>query len=154
MNERFLMRAIELSEMSLRDLERGPFGCVVVRKGEIVGESTNEVLKLHDPTAHAEVQAIRRASQTLGTHELIDCELYASCEPCPMCLGAILWARIPTVYFAATSADAREAGFDDAAFYGVLRNEGTAAVTREQAQRDEAARVLKAWSKMPARIQY
>ena len=148
------MRAIELSRSSLGDIARGPFGCVVVRRNEIVGEATNEVLKLHDPTAHAEVQAIRRAAETLGTHELRECELYASCEPCPMCLGAILWARIPTVYYAASSADARSAGFDDDAFYRVLRNESASGVVRTQAHQAEAAEVLRAWSKMPERIQY
>ena len=95
----------------------GPFGAVVVRDGEVIGRGVNQVTTRHDPTAHAEVQAIRAACDSLGTHELAGCTLYASCEPCPMCLGAILWARVGRLVYAASREDAAAAGFDDSLFH-------------------------------------
>ena len=112
-DETFLLRAIELAETHSSDGLHGPFGAVVVRSGEVVGEGWNGVVAHHDPTGHAEVAAIRAAGEALATHVLDDCVLYASCEPCPMCLGAVYWARIPRVVYAASTADARDAGFDD-----------------------------------------
>ncbi len=100
--------------------EGGPFGAVIVRNGEMISSAHNEVLRTNDPTAHAEINAIRNASQILGTFDLSDCILYTSCYPCPMCMGAILWARIPTVYYGATREDAASGGFDDAAFYEAI----------------------------------
>jgi guanine deaminase len=99
----------------------GPFGAVVVRSGEIIASAHNEVLKTNDPTAHAEITAIRRASEALGTYDLSDCILYTSCYPCPMCMGAIFWARISTVYYASSMDDAAEGGFDDRVFYKMIR---------------------------------
>lgn len=113
-----LLEALE--GMSIGD--GGPFGAVVVREGKIVGSGHNEVLKTNDPTAHAEITAIRRASETLGTYDLSGCILYTSCYPCPMCMGAIFWARIPAVYYAATMDDAAEGGFDDRRFYTMIRH--------------------------------
>lgn len=110
---------------ALEGMERGdggPFGAVIVREGEIIASGHNEVLKTNDPTAHAEITAIRRASETLGTFDLSDCILYTSCYPCPMCMGAIFWARIPTVYYASSMDDAAEGGFDDRIFYEMIRN--------------------------------
>jgi tRNA(Arg) A34 adenosine deaminase TadA len=108
--------AIELAVTSV-DGGGGPFGAVVVRDNTILGRGQNQVIPCHDPSAHAEIQAIRDACQRLGHHVLSGCEIYSSCEPCPMCLGAILWARIDRVYFAASRREAQQAGFDDAAFY-------------------------------------
>lgn len=117
MTDRELMRrAIELSEESVR-MGGGPFGAVVARGGEIIAEAANSVTADHDPTAHAEVKAIRLAASRLSTHNLAGCTLYASCEPCPMCLGAIYWAHIDKIYYANSREDAAAAGFDDADIY-------------------------------------
>lgn len=113
----FLQRAVELSLEGSTTGQGYPFGCVIVRNGEIVGEGYNEVIAAVDPSAHAEIVAIRAACARLGTFELADCELYTSCEPCPMCLGAIYWAKIPKVYYANTRHDAAAIGFDDALIY-------------------------------------
>lgn len=110
---------------ALEGMERGdggPFGAVIVRNNEIIASAHNQVLTTNDPTAHAEINAIRKASETLQTHDLSDCILYTSCYPCPMCMGAIFWARIPTVYYASTMDDAAEGGFDDRVFYTMIRN--------------------------------
>jgi guanine deaminase len=104
----------------------GPFGAVIVRNNEIIASAHNQVLKTNDPTAHAEINVIRKASETLQTHDLSDCILYTSCYPCPMCMGAIFWARIPTVYYASSMDDAAEGGFDDRVFYTMIRNPETA----------------------------
>lgn len=117
-----LFEALEGMEIG----DGGPFGAVVVRKGEIIASGHNEVLKNNDPTAHAEITAIRRASEALGTHDLSECILYTSCYPCPMCMGAIFWARIPIVYYASSMDDAAEGGFDDRIFYEMIRNPETA----------------------------
>ncbi|MDD5717714.1 MAG: nucleoside deaminase [Sulfuricurvum sp.] len=100
----------------------GPFGALIVRNEEIIAAAHNEVLLTNDPTAHAEINAIRKASRNLGRFDLSDCVLYTTCYPCPMCMGAILWARIPTVYYGATEADAAEGGFDDEKFHTFLKN--------------------------------
>ncbi len=113
----FLERAIELSKQGMEKGQGGPFGCVVVKGDTIVGEGSNEVTSSNDPTAHAEVVAIRNACKNLGTYQLSDCEIYASCEPCPMCLGAIYWARAKRVIFANTKEDAAAIDFDDAFIY-------------------------------------
>lgn len=114
---RFLEEAIRLAEESARSGLGGPFGAVVVKDGRIIARGTNEVTSRNDPTAHAEVVAIRRACEALGAFQLTDCVIYASCEPCPMCLGAIYWARPSRVYYATTRADAAAAGFDDQVIY-------------------------------------
>jgi len=105
--------------MSIANVDRGggPFAALIVRQGEVIAEGLNSVTLGHDPTAHAEINAIRAATEKLGTHELHDCVLYCSCEPCPMCLGAIYWARIPEVYFGNSREDANEYGFDDSHIY-------------------------------------
>lgn len=112
-----MARAIELSLENVRTGRGGPFAAVVVRDGLIIAEGVNQVTVLNDPTAHAEVVAIREACQKLGNFELRDCELYTSCEPCPMCLGAIYWARPARVYFGNTAQDAADIGFDDSFIY-------------------------------------
>jgi tRNA(Arg) A34 adenosine deaminase TadA len=115
--ETFMKEALRLSEEGVRSNRGGPFGCVIVRKGAIVSRGENRVTSTNDPTAHAEVTAIREACKSLGTFKLADCELYTSCEPCPMCLSAIYWARIPVVYYGNTRADAAAIGFDDDFIY-------------------------------------
>src|SRR6516164_2714401 len=110
MNDPFMARAIELSIENVQSGRGGPFGAVIVRSGQIVAEGANQVTSLNDPTAHAEILAIRQACAKLGVFELKDCELYTSCEPCPMCLGAIYWARLLRLYFANTAEDAPTSG--------------------------------------------
>lgn len=112
----FISKAIDLATENVL-AGGGPFGAIIVKNGEIVAEGVNRVTLLNDPTAHAEVQAIRKACEVLGTFDLSGCEIYTSCEPCPMCFSAIYWARIGSVYYAATHHDAEEAGFADAHIY-------------------------------------
>lgn len=119
MRAEFLERAIQLARENV-EAGGGPFGAVIVRNGEILAEGVNAVTSSFDPTAHAEVAAIRRACSIAGHHELRGCEIYSSCEPCPMCLGAIYWARLDRVYFAASRSDAAGAGFDDEFIYREL----------------------------------
>jgi guanine deaminase len=116
----FMEMAVQLALDNVINNTGGPFGAVVVKNGEIVGVGQNHVTSLNDPTAHAEVQAIRDACQFLNSYQLDDCELYTSCEPCPMCLGAIFWARPKAVYFACTKEDAANIGFDDKFIYEQL----------------------------------
>lgn len=112
-NETFMREAIKLAGESVRSGRGGPFGCVIVRHDQVVGRGHNRVTSANDPTAHAEIVAIREACAALQTFQLTDCELYTNCEPCPMCLAAIYWARIPCVYYANTRKDAAAIGFDD-----------------------------------------
>jgi len=112
-----MLQAIELAKNGMLAGNGGPFGCVIVKDGQVVGQGSNMVLKTKDPTAHAEVVAIREACKNLDNFQLDGCEVYTSCEPCPMCLGAIFWARPAKVYFACTKEDAAHAGFDDDFIY-------------------------------------
>lgn len=116
----FMDLAIQLATENVLSGAGGPFGAVVVRKGEVIATGANSVTTTNDPTAHAEVVAIRNACRELGVFQLTDCEIYTSCEPCPMCMGAIYWARPKAVYYANTKTDAAEAGFDDAFIYREL----------------------------------
>lgn len=116
-SEAFMRAAIREAEAGMRGGRGGPFGCVIVRRGEIVARGHNRVTSTNDPTAHAEITAIRAACAQLETFQLDDCELYTSCEPCPMCLAAIYWARIPHIYYGNTRADAAAIGFDDDFIY-------------------------------------
>lgn len=120
MHSKYLLRAIHLASENI-DSGGGPFGAVIVRDGKVIAEASNKVTVKNDPTAHAEVEAIRKAGEAIGNYDLSDCTLYASCEPCPMCLGAIYWAHIPVVYFAADRYDAEKAGFDDSLIYEELK---------------------------------
>jgi len=115
--EKFMNEAVLLSENGINKSDGGPFGCVIVKQNKIIGRGHNKVTSTNDPTAHAEIIAIREACQTLETFQLEGCEIYTSCEPCPMCLGAIYWARPDVVYFANTRKDAAEIGFDDSMIY-------------------------------------
>ncbi len=114
---KYLERAIELAREGMKGGQGGPFGCIIVRGDEIVGEGNNKVTSTNDPTAHAEVVAIRMACEKLGTYQLSDCEIYTNCEPCPMCLGAIYWARPRRVIYANTREQAAAIEFDDAFIY-------------------------------------
>ena len=118
----FMREAIRLSIENVKK-GGGPFGAVIVKNGKIIAKGTNSVTSDNDPTAHAEVSAIREACRVLNTFNLEDCEIYSSCEPCPMCLSAALWARVDRVLYAADRHDAADAGFDDAAFHGLFRHD-------------------------------
>lgn len=120
MSVSFMRDAVEASRDGVERRDGGPFGAVIVRNGEVIARAWNRVIRDQDPTAHAEVNAIRAACRVLGRFHLGDCELYTSCEPCPMCLGAIYWARLKTVYYAATRDDAAAIGFSDAVIYDEL----------------------------------
>jgi tRNA(Arg) A34 adenosine deaminase TadA len=155
MNIAFMRRAIELSALGMRSGHGGPFGAVIVCQGRIVAEAHNEVLSSHDPTAHAEVLAIRRAAAALGRHHLQDCEIFTSCEPCPMCLGAIYWARLCRIYFANTRADAAAIGFDDQFFYEELvRPPADRRIPAEPLGREEARAVFEEFLQRPDRSLY
>ncbi len=121
MNNAFMQEAIRLAVENVRSGHGGPFGAVVVKEGKVIAASANQVTASNDPTAHAEVLAIREACRLLGAFQLEGCEIYTSCEPCPMCLGAIYWARADRVYFAASASDAAAAGFDDSFIYEELK---------------------------------
>jgi len=116
-DKKFMLRAIELAQKGMDAGAGGPFGAVIVKDGKIIGEGHNKVTSTNDPTAHAEVTAIRNACQHLGDYQLTDCTIYTSCEPCPMCLGAIYWARPKAVFMACTRKDAASIGFDDQFIY-------------------------------------
>lgn len=152
---RFMRRAIALSRLHMEADEGGPFGAVVVRDGRIVGEGWNRVTSSCDPTAHAEVCAIRAACSTLGTFHLKGCDLYTSCEPCPMCLAAIYWARMDRVWYANGRADAAAIHFDDEWLYRevALPLEARSLPT-VQILRDEAIGVFQAWSEKPGKVPY
>lgn len=151
----YMAEAITLAREGVRRGDGGPFGAVVVRKGEILGRGWNCVIRDRDPTAHAEIVAIRDAARRLGHHHLDGCALYVACEPCPMCLSAVYWARIERVYYAASGTDAAALGFDDRFILDELRR--AAAVRRipmEQLMRDEALTVFEAWRRSELREDY
>jgi guanine deaminase len=155
LNRDFLREAIRLSKERMEAGEGGPFGAVIVRNGEIVGRGWNRVTSANDPTAHAEIVAIREACSRLGTFSLAGCEIYSSCEPCPMCYAAICWARLDRICYAATSKDATAAGFDDAPLYEQLAlPPGQRSVSMIQDLREEACDVFAAWLQKPERIRY
>ena len=144
--EKFMQEAIRLSIEKMQAGFGGPFGAVVVRNGEIIAYGFNNVTSSNDPTAHAEVDAIRKACRALGTYQLTDCELYTSCEPCPMCLGAIYWARPKMVYYGNTKQDAAQAGFDDQFIYEELEKPlAQRAIPMQQLLPEEAQVAFEAW---------
>jgi len=150
-----MARAIQLSIDNVRSGRGGPFGAVVVQDGKIVAEGVNQVTARNDPTAHAEVLAIRQACEKLGQFELKDCELYTSCEPCPMCLGAIYWARLARVYFANSAADASKIGFDDSAIYDELAQpHAHRGIPMVQIMREQALAAFRAWEEKPDKLPY
>ena len=144
--ETFMREALRLAEVGVRSNRGGPFGCVIVRRGKIVARGENRVTSENDPTAHAEVTAIREACRALGTFKLDTCELYASCEPCPMCLAAIYWARIPRIYYGNTRADAAAIGFDDDFIYRQIPlPPEKRAVTMRPLLREAAQKTFQEW---------
>lgn len=149
-----MREAIKLSAESVRS-GGGPFGAVIVRNGEIIARGENRVTVCNDPTAHAEVSAIREAAARLGTYDLSGCEIYSSCEPCPMCLGAIYWARLDRLYYAGTRADAANVGFDDAHIYEELPlDPSQRELPTESLLREEAQRVFEAWAEKADKKEY
>jgi len=147
--------AIKMSEHNLNSNEGGPFGAVIVKNGIIIAKGSNRVTTENDPTAHAEIVAIREACKILGDFQLTDCDIYCSCEPCPMCLGAIYWARPARIFYAATREDAANAGFDDAFIYDELKVETSdRKIISQQLLRENANIVLQKWNTLDKKIPY
>lgn len=154
-NKRFMRRAIELSRKNMLSGQGGPFGAVIVKDGVIVGEGWNKVTSSNDPTAHAEVDAIRNACRSLANFDLKGATIYTSCEPCPMCLAAIYWARIEKVYYANTRTDAAAIDFDDEFLYSeVAKPLKDRSIPIQPLLRDEAQSVFQEWSAKADRVQY
>ncbi len=153
-NEDFMREAIKLSIDNI-DEGGGPFGAIIVKDGEIVAKGTNRVTVNNDPTAHAEINAIREATQKLGTFDLSGCRIYSSCEPCPMCLGAIYWARLDKIYFANTKTDARDIDFDDSFIYEELeRPIEQRKIRTKQILREEAIAAFEKWRNTEGKTEY
>ena len=154
-DETFMRRAIELAQKGVDENLGGPFGCVVVKDGQIIGEGSNQVTSTNDPTAHAEIVAVREACRNLDSFQLDGCVIYTSCEPCPMCLGAIYWARPAGIFFAATRDDAAAAGFDDEIFYSELEkpNEQRQLMMKTML-REESQKVFQSWIEKPDKTKY
>jgi tRNA(Arg) A34 adenosine deaminase TadA len=145
--EKFMKEAVLLSESGFQNNEGGPFGCIIVKDNKVIGRGNNKVTSTNDPTAHAEIIAIRDACKTLGTFQLEGCEIYASCEPCPMCLGAIYWARPEIIYYANTRKDAADIGFDDSMIYDEINeNIKNRKIKAIHLALKEAKEVFKEWS--------
>jgi guanine deaminase len=150
-----MQAAIRLSFETMRAGTGGPFGAVVVKDGQVIAEGFNQVVSTNDPTAHAEVTAIRAACRKLGTFSLAGCELYTSCEPCPMCLAAIYWSRISRIYYANTRDDAAQIGFDDELFYREIALPLTQrSVGMSQLLREEALVAFKEWQSKVDKVRY
>lgn len=155
MNERFMQKAIDLSAKSIISNNGGPFGAVIVKQDIMIAEGYNMVLSTNDPTMHAEMAAIRNACTALRSYDLSGCELYTNCEPCPMCLGAIYWAHIGAVYYAATQEDAAKIGFDDHFIYRELSlPKEERQVGMHQLMQSAAIDVFRDWEKKDDKILY
>ena len=155
MRNPFMQKAIELSIRNVRSGRGGPFAAVVVKNGKIIAQGTNRVTSTNDPTAHAEIVAIREACRALGHFQLQGCEIYTTCEPCPMCLGAIYWARPVKVFFASNGTDAAAYGFDDALIVEQFRLPvSERRIPMVQLMREEALEAFRAWEKKTDRIEY
>jgi guanine deaminase len=145
--EKFMQEAISLSQAGMENNEGGPFGCVIVKGNEIIGRGNNKVLCNNDPTAHAEITAIRDACKNLGTFKLNDCEIYTSCEPCPMCLGAIYWARPKIIYYANTREDAANIHFDDSMIYEEMKADiANRKIAMVSLNREKALEIFEQWN--------
>ena len=150
-----MRRAIALALENVRSGRGGPFAALVAKDGKVIGEGANSVTTTNDPTAHAEIVAIRAACRALGDFQLTGCDLYTTCEPCPMCLGAIYWARPARVFYAGVAADAAEAGFDDAFIYEELQRSPEARrIPMIQLMREEALAIFAAWKQQPNKTPY
>lgn len=155
LKKEFMGKAISLAMANVVNLKGGPFGAVIVKDGKIVGNGSNQVTVINDPTAHAEIVAIRDATKNLNTFDLTGCEIYSSCEPCPMCLGAIYWARLDKLFYASTKDDAAAANFDDSHIYkefALQKDERN--LHSIQMMRDEAVKVFEEWIKSENKIAY
>ena len=153
--EEFLLLSFDVALQGVESGDGGPFGAVVVRGDDVLSSAHNQVVATNDPTAHAEIGAIRAACTTLGSFQLDDCDLYSSCEPCPMCLGAIYWARPRAVFFSSTREDAAEAGFDDAFVYDELAlPPGARTLPMRRVVHPEAQGPFVAWAAKPDRVEY
>ncbi len=151
----FMQRAIDMAQKSIDSNTGGPFGCVIVKNGTIIAEGHNKVTSSNDPTAHAEIVTIRAACEKLNSFQLDDCVIYTSCEPCPMCLGAIYWARPKKVYYACTQKDAAQINFDDQFIYNELNKEmDNRSIAFEPIMREEAKVVFEKWAKKTDKIDY
>jgi guanine deaminase len=154
-NQNFMQEAVEISRRDMRLNKGGPFGAVIVRGNHIVGRGSNQVTSRNDPTAHAEILAIREASQRLESFRLNGCDLYTSCEPCPMCLAAVYWARIDRVFFANTREDAARAGFDDSIIYHeIALPMEQRRIVMQHVQWPDACVVLEEWRVKPDKATY
>lgn len=150
-----MQEAIDLAKQNLKLKNGGPFGAVVVKDGKIIGRGVNSVTSQNDPTAHAEVNAIREACAVINSFQLDDCEIYSSCEPCPMCLGAIYWARPKKFYYAATREDAAKAGFDDSEIYREIQLPiQSRKIPSEQLMESEANQVFQTWIELEHKTEY
>ena len=144
----FMKKAVEEAYIGIESTDAEPFGAIIVKDGIVIATGHNDVIANHDPTAHAEIVAIRKACLLLESIDLSDCSLYTTCEPCPMCLGAILWAKIPTVYYGATRYDAAEIGFDDTLLYDIISGKSiTTDLELNMLDRAECVTVLKDYEK-------
>jgi len=153
-DRKFLTLAIETATNNIKD-QGGPFGAVVVSQGRIISHAGNRVVADHDPTAHAEVEAIRMASAAMGTHDLSSCVIYSSCEPCPMCLGAIYWAGIKRVVYASDRYQAAASGFNDEMIYMELALEREKrSLTMDHGMKDEGDSVFRQWNDFPGKVLY
>ncbi len=147
MSPDFMQRAIALALENVRSGSGGPFAALIVKEKRVIAEGTNRVTSTNDPTAHAEIVAIREACRALADFQLTGCDLYTTCEPCPMCLGAIYWARPARIFYAANAADAAAAGFDDAFIYDELKiPPASRRIAMTQLLRDDSLRIFSAWS--------
>jgi guanine deaminase len=154
-NPEFMRQAIELATVNVTSGRGGPFGAVIVKEGVAIATGVNVVTASNDPTAHAEVTAIRNACQKLGTFSLEGCELYTSCEPCPMCLAATYWARCKTIYYGCNAADAAKAGFDDAFLYGEMKKPlGERSLPIVNLLPDKAWECFAAWLESVHKVEY
>ncbi|MCB2221945.1 MAG: nucleoside deaminase [Bacteroidetes bacterium] len=151
----YMAEAIQLAAENLNHKRGGPFGAVVVKNGKIIGRGVNTVVSGNDPTAHAEINAIREACHFLGNFQLDGCEIYTSCEPCPMCMGAIYWARPSKIFYAASRYDAENAGFDDSHIYHELQTPiSHRQIPTEQLMKPEAQAVFKKWIELEHKVRY
>ena len=154
MKNEYMQRAIELSIESAKS-KGGPFGCVIVKNNKIIAEGSNKVTMNNDPTAHGEIVAIRAACQKLNTFNLSECDLYSSCEPCPMCLSAIYWSRIENIFYANTRIDAKSIDFDDSFIYSEINKDlENRKIKTHQMHRDEALEAFKIWKNKEDKIKY
>ncbi len=154
-DNRFMRRALEISLAGMKKNDGGPFGAVIVKGGEIIAEGNNEVTSKNDPTLHAEIVAIRNACKRLNTFDLRGCTIYTSCEPCPMCLGAIYWARLDKIFYANTKEDAAKIGFDDAFIYEELElPKNKRKMIMEQLLQEDAIKVFDEWANKKDKVEY